>query len=112
MSTIYNILGWNDTPLEEKCAMLKDMWNNKTGKYIAYYKSFDGSGIGFSDIIEVAKGQWCCGMVIFENNGLAIDTLKNNFPDTPPQGTILSFLESSYKEIYREGVVRIEESKI
>ena len=110
MSTLYDILGWDDIPLEEKCAMFHNMWSNKTGKYIGYYKSLEGSGVGFSDIIEVAKGQWCFGMVVFENAGLTTDILKEKFPDSPPQGTILSFLESSYKELYRQGVVRMKET--
>lgn len=104
---IYDILGWDDTPLEERCDMLHKMWENETGKYIGYYKSMEGSAIGFSDIMEVVKGQWCFGMVVFENNGLTMVRLKELFPDQPAQGVILTYLEHEYKQIYRHGITRI-----
>lgn len=109
MKTLYDILGWNDTPTEEKCAMLQNMWHNQTGKYIGYYKSLEGSAIGFSDIIEVIKGQWCIGMAIFDNDGLTKEKLTELFPDHPPQGTILSYLEKNYTEIYREGITKFNQ---
>lgn len=109
MSILYDILGWNDLPTEEKAAMSRDMWNNKTGKYIAYYKSLEGSAIGFTDIIEVAKDQWCAGYAIFENgDGLTFDKLKEIFPEPPAQGVVLAFFEANYKEIHRTAMLITE----
>lgn len=109
--TLYDILGYKDLPLEERVILLRKMWDNDQGRYVGYFTSLESSGIGFSDDLDILKGQWCFGMAIFEANGLTKSKIKELFPYKPERPTVLNYLKANNILVHREGNIIGEDWK-
>ncbi len=79
--------------------------NMKSGKYIAYLTSIEGSSIIWSDDLEEIKKEWCMGRAIFESNGIDSIKLKEIFPTPPERGVILDYFSENLPLVLQEGAL-------
>ena len=84
---------------------MENIEKKRSGKYIGYLTSLEGSTFIWDDDIEVIKKQWCFGKAIFESNGLDFVKLKELFPTPPERGVILDYLIENLQCVYQDGAL-------